>query len=156
MPRSSGANARQQTTSRRSCSPSTKRSARSWPTLSCGPCAIPLCRRGGVSYDDHLSFAKACCVAHRNVQESLRVSWVEIDRMTAAAAIIREIGRELVGHNLSIVSEVLAGHATISDWRHYPEEDVYDSRSHAQYFYHTHPMKRRAGREHGHFHTFLR
>jgi uncharacterized protein DUF6969 len=95
-------------------------------------------------------------VAHRNVRESLRVSWVEIDRMTAAAAIIREIGRELVGHNVSIVDEVMAGHATILDWRHYPEEDVYDPHSHAQYFYHTHPVKRRAGREHGHFHTFLR
>ena len=95
-------------------------------------------------------------MAHGNKQESLRVSWGEIDRMTAAAVLIREIGRELAGRNLNIVSEVMTGHATISDWRHYPDEDVYDPSSHAQYFYHTHPTRRRAGREHGHFHTFLR
>jgi hypothetical protein len=94
-------------------------------------------------------------VAHGNVQESLRVSWDEIDRMIAAAALIREIGRVLAGRNLNIVSEVMTGHATISDWRHYPDEDVYDPNSHAQYFYHTHPSRRRAGRERGHFHTFL-
>ena len=95
-------------------------------------------------------------MAHGNKQESLRVSWGEIDRMTAAAVLIREIGRELAGRNVNIVSEVMTGHATISDWRHYPDEDVYDPSSHAQYFYHTHPTRRRAGREHGHFHTFLR
>ena len=98
-------------------------------------------------------------MAHGNVRESLRVSWGEIDRMIAAAALIREIGRELTGCNLDIVSEVMTGHATISDWRHYPDEDVYDPNSHAQYFYHTHPahpVRRRAGLEHGHFHTFLR
>ncbi len=95
-------------------------------------------------------------MAHGNLQESLRVSWGEIDRMTAAAALIGEIGRELARRNLNIVSEVISGHATISDWRHYPDEDVYDPHSHAQYFYHTHPVRRRAGREHGHFHTFLR
>jgi hypothetical protein len=95
-------------------------------------------------------------VAHGNIQESLRVSWGEIDRMTAAAVLIREIRRELAGRNLNIVSEVMTGHMTISDWRHYPDEDVYDPNSHAQYFYHAHPVRRRAGREHGHFHTFLR
>jgi hypothetical protein len=76
--------------------------------------------------------------------------------MTAAAALIGEIGRELAGRNLNIVSEVMSGYATISDWRHYPDEDVYDPHSHAQYFYQTHPVRRRTGREHGHFHTFLR
>ena len=76
--------------------------------------------------------------------------------MTAAAALIGEIGRELARRNLNIVSEVMSGHGTISDWRHYPDEDVYDPHSHAQYFYHTHPVRGRAGCEHGHFHTFLR
>jgi uncharacterized protein DUF6969 len=95
-------------------------------------------------------------VALGKVEESLWVSWSEIDRMTAAAALIREIGHELAGRNLNILSEVMTGHLTISDWRHYPDEDVYDPNSHAQYFYHTHPVRRRTGREHGHFHTFLR
>ncbi len=95
-------------------------------------------------------------MVHGNVKESLRVSWGEIDRMTAAAALIRAIGHELTGRNLNIVDEIMAGHPAIADWRHYPAEDVYDPNSHAQYFYHTHPVRRRADPEHGHFHTFLR
>ena len=39
-------------------------------------------------------------MAHGNVRESLRVSWDEIDRMTAAAASIRD-GRDLAGRNLN-------------------------------------------------------
>jgi hypothetical protein len=76
--------------------------------------------------------------------------------MTAAAALIDEARRELAGRNANIVSEVMAGEAAISDWRHYPEGEVYDPKSHAQYFYHAHPVRGRAVREHGHFHTFLR
>ena len=94
-------------------------------------------------------------MARENAQQSLRVSWVEIERMTAAAAVIREIG-DLAGDSLNVVDEVMAGQATIADWRHYPEEDVFDPTSHAQYFYHTHPPRRPASREHGHFHIFLR
>ena len=95
-------------------------------------------------------------MSHENVKESLRVSWVDIERMTAAAALIREIENKFAARNASVVSEIMAGHATISDWHHYPEEDVYDPASHAQYFYHSHPLRPRAVREHGHFHTFLR
>jgi len=94
-------------------------------------------------------------VARDNAQQSLRVSWVEIERMTAAAAVIREIG-DLAGDSLNVVDEVMAGQPTIADWRHYPDEDVFDPTSHAQYFYHTHPPRRPASREHGHFHIFLR
>jgi hypothetical protein len=95
-------------------------------------------------------------VAYQNAQQSLRVSWSEIERMAAAAALIGELRRELAGRNGNIVSEVMAGDAAISEWRHYPEGEVYDPRSHAQYFYHAHPVNGRAVREHGHFHTFLR
>src|SRR6266576_1539796 len=76
--------------------------------------------------------------------------------MNAAAAVIGEARRELAGRSCNIVSEVMSGHAAISEWRHYPDGEVYDPKSHAQYFYHTHPVKGRAVREHGHFHTFLR
>jgi hypothetical protein len=95
-------------------------------------------------------------VPQENAQQSLRVSWLEIERMTAAAAIIDEARRELAGRNCNVVSEVMAGHAAISEWRHYPEGEVYDPKSHAQFFYHAHPIGGRAVREHGHFHTFLR
>ena len=50
----------------------------------------------------------------------------------------------------------MGGNSAISEWRHYPDGEVYDPNSHAQYFYHAHPVSGRPTREHGHFHTFLR
>ena len=38
-------------------------------------------------------------------------------------------------------------------WRHYPESDVFDPATHAQYYFHVHGG---APEEYGHFHTFLR
>lgn len=95
-------------------------------------------------------------MAHGNGRESLRVNWAEIERMTSAAGVIDDCRRELAARNRNIVSEVLAGNPAISEWRHYPDGEAYDAKSHAQYFYHTHPVSGRPLREHGHFHTFLR
>jgi len=50
----------------------------------------------------------------------------------------------------------LRGGGVFYEWNHYPEGDVYDPDSHAQYYYHAHPPQLRGGDEHGHFHTFLR
>lgn len=55
----------------------------------------------------------------------------------------------------NVVGEILSGQGTFYEWSHYPEGDVYDFESHAQYYYHAHPKSERPG-EHGHFHTFLR
>jgi hypothetical protein len=87
----------------------------------------------------------------------------------------RAVLEALVGHGRAIVAArvVLAaepggllgaatgGAATLEDWRHYPDGDVHDPVSHAQYFYHAHPPEPRAappqaGAEHGHFHAFMR
>ncbi len=38
---------------------------------------------------------------------------------------------------------------------HYPDGEVWDDLTHAQYFYHAHPDGGRAEGEHGHFHSFL-
>jgi hypothetical protein len=84
------------------------------------------------------------------------VSWAEIDRMTSAASVIRDCRCELVARRRNIVSEVMGGNSAISEWRHYPDGEAYDPNSHAQYFYHAHPVRGRPTREHGHFHTFLR
>ena len=89
-------------------------------------------------------------------RDSMRVSRAEIERMASAAAVIRECCRELGERGGDIVAEVTAGGRAIAEWRHYPEGEVYDPKSHAQYFYHAHPDKSRPAREHGHFHTFLR
>jgi len=80
----------------------------------------------------------------------------EIERMTAAAEVVGECQRELAARHRNVVSEVTAGEVTLSEWRHYPEGEAYDPKSHAQYFYHSHPTLERPPREHGHFHTFLR
>ena len=95
------------------------------------------------------------CLAHGNSQESLRVSWAEIERMASAAAVIDDCRRELAARNRNIVSEALADNPA-AEWQHYPDGEVYDPKSHAQYFYHTHPVSGGPVREHGHFHTFLR
>lgn len=86
----------------------------------------------------------------------LRVSQADIERMEAAAAVIADCRRELAAADGGILGEVMPGAAGFSEWRHYPEEEVYDPRSHAQYFFHTHPAAGRAAREQGHFHTFMR
>ena len=52
---------------------------------------------------------------------------------------------------LNIIGEILKGQGTFYEMNHYPEDDVFDSNSNSQYYYHAH-----RGDEHGHFHTFLR
>ena len=94
-------------------------------------------------------------MARESGRKSLLVSWAEIERMTSAAAVIDDCRRELAARNRNILSEVLADNPA-SEWQHYPDGEVYDSQSHAQYFYHSHPVSGRSAREHGHFHTFLR
>jgi hypothetical protein len=94
-------------------------------------------------------------LARENGRKRLLVSWAEIEQMVSALAVISDCRRELAARNRNIVSEVLAD-TLASEWRHYPDGEVYDPKSHAQYFYHTHPVSGRPVREHGHFHTFLR
>ena len=94
-------------------------------------------------------------MARENGRKSLLVSRAEIERMVSAAAVIADCRRNLGARNRNVVSEVLSDNPA-SDWQHYPDGEVYDPKSHAQYFYHTHPLSGRPFREHGHFHTFLR
>jgi hypothetical protein len=78
-------------------------------------------------------------------------------RMAEAAAIIRECRRILTASGSTIPAEIMGGHAT-TEWQRYPEGEVYDRSSHAQYFYHCHrtPGAASGTVEHGHFHLFLR
>ena len=55
----------------------------------------------------------------------------------------------------NIVGELLDGAEGFYEWDHYPDGDVYDHETHAQFYYHAHPQELRGG-EHGHFHTFMR
>ena len=71
--------------------------------------------------------------------------------MAEAGAEILECYRVLAKTGDNIVGEILRGQGGFVELNHYPDGDVYDSDSGAQYYYHAH----RDG-EHGHFHTFLR
>ena len=55
----------------------------------------------------------------------------------------------------NVVAAILHGQGKFREWDHFPDGDIYDAASHAQYYYHAHPEDERP-REHGHFHTFLR
>ncbi len=56
----------------------------------------------------------------------------------------------------NLVMEVLRGHDRFTEIEHYPPDDVYDSRSHAQYYFHAHPPGDRNQPDFGHYHTFMR
>jgi hypothetical protein len=93
---------------------------------------------------------------HIEQPAALPVSRLEIERMERAAAEIAECRRWLATHSRSVLGEIIADPSAICDWRHYPDGEVYDPATHAQYFYHTHSAIGRPAGEHGHFHTFLR
>ena len=87
------------------------------------------------------------------------MNWRE--REAEAAATLRECRSEFAARGSTLIRELSGEDAgDIVDWRHYPEGEVYDPASHAQYFYHRHPAPAApcpAVRvEHGHFHLFLR
>ncbi len=79
-----------------------------------------------------------------------------LDGMAAAGREIEEIERVLRKSGDTVVGEALRGGGVFYQWAHYPEGDIYDPETHAQYFYHAHPPELRRPAEHGHFHTFLR
>lgn len=64
--------------------------------------------------------------------------------------VLKKSGLNLVGE---VLRDSLNAGQTFYELEHYPPDDVYDTDSHAQYYYHAHRSE--AG-EHGHFHTFLR
>jgi len=86
----------------------------------------------------------------------LRVSAGDLERMQAAATVVAECRNIFAAHPRGVFGAIGAEAGSLEDWRHYPDGEVYDPISHAQYFYHCHPTAQRRGREHGHFHTFLR
>lgn len=78
-----------------------------------------------------------------------------LERMAAAGEDVLEVERVLARTSDNVVGEILRHQGTFYEWNHYPKGDVYDNRSHAQYFYHAHASGQRED-EHGHFHTFVR
>jgi hypothetical protein len=77
----------------------------------------------------------------------------DLERMAAAGDDVLECYRVLQKGGANIVGEILKGQGKFFEWNHYPDGDVYDGETHAQYYYHAH---RPEDGEHGHFHTFVR
>lgn len=73
--------------------------------------------------------------------------------MLMAGAEVMECYRVLSKADINLVSEVLRGQGEFIEYEHYPKDDVHDSDTGAQYYYHAH---RGESGEHGHFHTFIR
>lgn len=73
--------------------------------------------------------------------------------MARASEKIIDSASRLAAENANVVSELLRGAEGFFEWQHYPKGDVYDSETHAQFYYHSHDG---TAQEHGHFHTFLR
>ena len=86
----------------------------------------------------------------------IRSGAAEIARMEEAAAALDEHRRALVDGRGGILAEIAPEGGALAPWRHYPEEEIYDPHTHAQYFFHVHPPDGRPGPEYGHFHVFLR
>ena len=70
--------------------------------------------------------------------------------MADAGAEVLECVRVLEKTGDNLVGELLRGQGTFYEWNHFPDGDVYDRESHAQYYYHAHPKEERPD-EHGHF-----
>jgi len=87
-----------------------------------------------------------------------RLSRVALEAMAACGREVASCEAELRAAHSSVVVEALQNAPAIAAWQHYPEGDVFDPSSHAQYFYHAHDAAERKGEsaEHGHFHAFLR
>ncbi len=81
------------------------------------------------------------------------LSLEELDRIIAAGETANEYLRLLKKSEQNVVGQCLANQGTFFEEEHYPQGDVFDRESHAQYYYHAH---RPESGEHGHFHTFLR
>jgi len=79
-----------------------------------------------------------------------------LQQVAAAGQTVRLCMETLARQGSSVVTEAIRGADGFFEWRHYPESDVYDPESHAQFYYHAHPPSERRSAEHGHFHTFLR
>lgn len=75
----------------------------------------------------------------------------------SATATLDQYYQVLAKTNSNVVWEILRQSDKFYEWNHYPKEDVYDSESHSQYFYHAHALNNGSRwKEHGHFHLFIR
>lgn len=80
----------------------------------------------------------------------MRTSLTLFERAEAAAALVAALGA-LEGRGQNLVTCLIDG-APFQALSHYPPDDVIDSESHSQYYFHAH----RQAQESGHIHCFMR
>lgn len=78
---------------------------------------------------------------------------VRLQNMLAAGLDVLRIQQGLAARRSNLVAELLRGQDAFFEMKHYPQGDVFDPETGAQYYYHAH---RSDPREHGHFHIFQR
>ncbi len=76
-----------------------------------------------------------------------------LQTMLSAGIEALRIQQDLAGRRSNLVAELLRDAGEFFEHEHYPDGDVFDPMTGAQYYYHAH---RGDGREHGHFHVFMR
>lgn len=74
-------------------------------------------------------------------------------QMLEAGETLLAARQSLVEAGSNVTAEVLRGQGDFYEFTHYPDGDVFDPGTGAQYYYHAH---RTGHAEHGHFHTFIR
>lgn len=85
-----------------------------------------------------------------------RLTRAELERLATFGDDLADCEHRFARAASAPVAALLGGAGPIEEWQHYPETDVFDPATHAQYFYHAHAAGERDAAEHGHFHTFLR
>lgn len=84
----------------------------------------------------------------------------QIEKIILASQIVSETMRVLQKSESNIVGEILKTAEKFYEWEHLPPNDVYDTSSHSQYYFHAHSKSSDGSGlhddEHGHFHTFIR
>ena len=60
------------------------------------------------------------------------------ERQRIAAAILRECRDALARSGATILQQATGETGDIAPWRHYPEGEVFDPKTHCQCFYHSH------------------
>ncbi len=88
-----------------------------------------------------------------SVTDKNDLSPTDLARMRDGGTEVLEAYRALQKVTLNVVGECMKNQGDFIQFNHYPDGDVYDNESHAQFYYHAH---RGVEGEHGHFHTFLR
>jgi hypothetical protein len=101
-------------------------------------------------------FAEGGAVAAGRTPQDRHLTSAEPGLEAADGIVVAACRRALAAQPGGIFAALAAVPEAVADWQHYPPGDVYDPQSHAQYFYHAHPVGSRAAGEHGHFHAFLR